>query len=66
MIDKSEYLILIVDDEPEVADTLSDSLSALGYSTATAYDGMGALKLYNSNKPDMIITDMDMPRISGD
>jgi CheY-like chemotaxis protein len=58
-------LILIVDDEQVIADTLSIILSRNGYSVLTAYDGANALKLAQATPPDLLLSDVVMPGMSG-
>jgi CheY-like chemotaxis protein len=62
---KPQPVVLIVDDERVIADTLSAILSRSGFSTMTAYDGIGALKLAGERKPDLLISDVMMPGMTG-
>jgi DNA-binding response OmpR family regulator len=57
--------ILIVDDERVIADTLSIILSRSGFSTLTAYDGATALQLAKDLTPDLLISDVMMPGMTG-
>src|ERR1700729_3165048 len=57
--------VLIVDDEKVIADTLSIILSKSGFSTMTAYDGVAALQLAKDLKPDLVISDVMMPGMTG-
>jgi DNA-binding response OmpR family regulator len=57
--------ILVVDDEAPVRDVLRDVLTAAGYNVITATDGREALPLTLSEKPDLIITDIRMPKLDG-
>jgi DNA-binding response OmpR family regulator len=57
--------ILVVDDEPPVRNVLRDVLSADGYVVVTADDGREALPLTLRDKPDLIITDIRMPKLDG-
>jgi len=57
--------ILVVDDEPLVADTLSAILARAGFKTHTAYDGATALQLANKFTPHLLITDVAMPEMNG-
>ena len=57
--------VLIVDDEAEVRSDLSRALAAQGFDTATADDGEEALQKLDSWAPDVIITDLVMPRLDG-
>lgn len=58
--------ILIVDDEPDLADVAQSILSDLGYTTMIAIDGFSALKILQSDKHiDMLLTDVIMPGMNG-
>ncbi len=57
--------LLIVDDEADIADTLKAYLEFVGYQASVAYDGREALSKVFEAPPDLIITDMMMPRMSG-
>ncbi len=57
--------ILIVDDEQDIADLISYNLEKEGYSTIKAYDGGDVLKTVKAQKPDLIILDLMLPRMSG-
>jgi len=57
--------ILVVDDEPLVADTLSAILAQAGYKTHTAYDGTTALQLASEFTPHLLISDVAMPEMNG-
>ncbi len=57
--------ILIVDDDPNLLILLADQLRADGYETATARDGVEALRRLQSSWPDLLIIDMMMPRMDG-
>jgi len=57
--------ILIVDDEPAIIDVLSSRLKASGYEVCSARDGVEALEKVKSEKPNLIIMDVLMPRMTG-
>jgi CheY-like chemotaxis protein len=57
--------ILVVDDSPEVREYLEVMLQAVGYTAIAAPDGRAALDLVRSQRPDLIITDVSMPGMSG-
>src|SRR5258708_33754055 len=65
MPEKKQSVVLIVDDERVIADTLSIILSKSGFSTMTAYDGEGALELARAVHPDLLISDVVMPEMTG-
>jgi CheY-like chemotaxis protein len=59
-------LVLVVDDERVLADTLSIILSRSGFSVLTAYDGESALELARKMPPDLLLSDVMMgPGIDG-
>jgi DNA-binding NtrC family response regulator len=58
-------VVLIVDDEKVIVDTLSIILSQSGFDTMTAYDGARALELAGKRAPDLLISDVVMPNMSG-
>jgi len=57
--------ILVVDDEPQITRVLKTTLSGQGYGVRTAADGEEALQEMKSWEPDVIITDLRMPRMDG-
>jgi DNA-binding response OmpR family regulator len=57
--------ILIVDDDPNLLILLADQLRADGFETATARDGVEALRRLEAGWPDLLIIDMMMPRMDG-
>jgi DNA-binding NtrC family response regulator len=57
--------ILIVDDEPEVAEVLARSLSRQGHRTAIAHSGADALRMVNDATPDAMFLDVSMPGMNG-
>lgn len=62
---KTSPLILVVDDEPLVADTVSLVLAHAGFRTLTAYNGRTALKLAMKARPQLLISDVAMGEMSG-
>ncbi len=57
--------ILVVDDEPQITRVLKTTLQSQGYEVKTAADGASALDLAVDWIPDLIITDLSMPRMTG-
>ena len=57
--------ILVVDDEPQITRVLKTTLQAQGYEVKTAADGEAALNLSMDWIPDLIVTDLSMPLMSG-
>ena len=61
-------LVLVVDDQPEIAQVTTTMLTSLGYSVDTQTDSRDALQQFKSNPNaiDLIISDVTMPGMSGD
>src|SRR5580698_3061974 len=57
--------ILLVDDSHSVREMLSQRLTLKGYQVSTANDGMMAAEMALASPPDMVLTDLWMPGISG-
>ncbi|WP_329197000.1 MULTISPECIES: response regulator transcription factor [unclassified Streptomyces] len=57
--------VLVVDDEPAVREALRRSLAFEGYAAQTAVDGLDALDKAASYAPDLIVLDIQMPRMDG-
>jgi two-component system KDP operon response regulator KdpE len=57
--------ILVVDDEPQITRVLKTTLSSHGYGVRTASDGDEAVQLMKDWPPDLVITDLRMPNMSG-
>ncbi|CAB4920615.1 unannotated protein [freshwater metagenome] len=58
-------LIMIVDDEPGLRALLRDTLGLAGFEVVEAFDGMHALTLLRTNKPALIVIDINMPLMDG-
>src|SRR5207302_9253406 len=57
--------ILVVDDERQITRVLKTALSSRGYAIRTATDGDEALHIMQEWSPDLVITDLRMPNMSG-
>jgi len=57
--------VLLVDDEPLIRRLITGYLVAAGYVVRAAVDGLDALQKLRGGLPDLIIADLDMPRMSG-
>jgi len=57
--------VLVVDDEPKITQLVRDYLERAGYGILLAYDGLKALSLAKTEKPDMIILDLGLPQLDG-
>ena len=58
-------LILIAEDETDLAHILRDTLCMLDYRVALAPDGRTALQRYHEERPDLVVTDVMMPQMDG-
>jgi len=58
-------LVLVVEDEPEIAEILEGYLRRDGYRTERAGDGRRALELFRAAKPDLVLLDIMMPGLDG-
>jgi len=61
----SKYPILVVDDESSIRDSLELLLVSAGYDVSTAKDGFAALMQLKRRLPELIISDLNMPQMSG-
>jgi DNA-binding response OmpR family regulator len=57
--------VLLVDDSAGVRELLTAILSEHGFRVMTAEDGLMGLKIAEAQRPDLIITDIDMPHLDG-
>src|ERR1035438_487726 len=57
--------LLIVDDEPSIRESMSLILADIGYSVRTAEDGFSALIEMRKEIPDILLSDLNMPGMSG-
>jgi DNA-binding response OmpR family regulator len=57
--------VLVVDDEEYIQHILNFSFGAEGYDVVTAADGEEAIKMAKSEKPDIIVLDIMMPKMDG-
>ncbi len=60
-----ERSILLVDDEPGIRKVLSIALSDLGYRVHTAENGVEALRIFEDQRPPIVLTDIKMPEMDG-
>lgn len=65
MTDRSKHQILVVDDEPSIRESMSRLLNVAGYDVSTAQHGFDALVQLKTMTPDVIISDLHMPQMSG-
>lgn len=57
--------VLVVEDDPSLRDLYRQTLLASGYRVMVAGDGLTALALLEEQKPDVVILDLALPRVSG-
>ncbi len=58
-------IIVVVDDEPQIAITLSEILGRRGYRTVWFTEPVAALALMQAHRPDVLLTDVNMPMLDG-
>lgn len=64
-VQEEKKTILIVDDDPEISESMRLTLEANGYRVLAARDGNAGLVLAERENPDLIVLDMMMPKRSG-
>src|SRR5712692_7904133 len=57
--------VLVVDDEPRIAAIAADYLRHAGYAVLTAADGVQALQLARTKRPDLVVLDLGLPGLGG-
>ena len=57
--------VLVVDDEPNIADVVAIALRYNGYEVETAANGQGALRAVSESRPDLIVLDVMLPDLDG-
>ncbi len=57
--------ILVVDDEPKIADLARDYLEHAGFAVRTAADGNAALSSVRRDRPDLVVLDLGLPGLDG-
>jgi CheY-like chemotaxis protein len=65
MSNPSKHQVLVVDDDQSVRDSVAMLLTAAGYDVSTAQHGFDALLQLRRMQPDLIISDLNMPKMSG-
>ena len=65
MEDHARGSVLVVDDEPTIAEVVSRYLERAGYRTRIAADGAQALEAASDQRPDLVVLDLMLPRIDG-
>ncbi|HJQ31476.1 MAG TPA: response regulator [Pyrinomonadaceae bacterium] len=62
---QAEHTVLVVNDEPDVAELMSLQLRNAGFRVLTAFDGREGYEVAQAEDPDLIISDVVMPRLTG-
>ena len=57
--------VLVVEDDHDLMDALSDTLTLAGYGVTTATDGADAMRVLEDNSFDLIVSDIQMPKMDG-
>lgn len=63
--EKRKPRILVVDDEPLIADTIADILNGSGFEATAIYDSAAAAEQVRRLCPDVVVSDVIMPRMNG-
>ena len=58
--------VLVVDDEPKITEVVGSYLRRAGYAPVTAADGAEALRLFEKERPALVILDLMLPDLSGE
>lgn len=61
----TDYKILLIEDDREISSTLSGVIKSAGYNIVVAPNGLEGQKLAQTENPDLVITDMMMPKMGG-
>lgn len=57
--------VVVVDDDVDAADSLALVLESCGFNVCTAYGGREAVELIAAVEPDLVVSDIEMPVVSG-
>ena len=61
----NDIKVMIVDDHEEILQFFQDVLKMLDYQVVKAKNGIDALKLFKTEKPDIVFLDIKMPKLNG-
>ena len=64
-VSRKTYRLLIADDESHIVNILQMKLARAGYDVRVARDGQQAFEMAQDDPPDLLITDYQMPRLTG-
>src|SRR5262245_16146864 len=62
---ESNKRILVVDDDPDIAQMVQTRLESAGYAVQSVYSGEAALTKVKNEKPDLVVLDVMLPQLSG-
>ncbi len=65
MTPETSWKVVVVDDEPDILEVISIVLQDQGYQVATAINGLEGLDLCRNMRPEIVITDVRMPKMDG-
>jgi CheY-like chemotaxis protein len=57
--------VAVIDDDPDIVEIVKATLKSRGFTVSAACDGEDGLRLIRTNRPDLIILDLMMPKVSG-
>ena len=63
--ERTGLFVLVVDDQPDIAETMAMVLRLLGFQAAAAHPGAQALEIALSHRPDAVLVDVGMPIMNG-
>ena len=61
----NQKTVLVIEDDREISSTVQSVLSAAGYKVLAASNGQDGRRMIQNNRPDLVLTDMMMPRMGG-
>ena len=62
---RAQPLVLVIDDDADIRRSLARELEIAGYQTLAAADGTEGRELFEQHHPDLVVTDLTMPRVDG-
>jgi two-component system alkaline phosphatase synthesis response regulator PhoP/OmpR family response regulator RpaB len=65
MATRSQYTILVIDDDKDIVQTIKDNLELDGYKVLHAYDGRSGIRAVKNSRPHLILLDLNLPDIDG-
>src|SRR5688500_2647784 len=65
MAESAVRRILVVEDEPVINQAITDRLRAEGFEVVQAWDGPGAVEVFGSEEPDLVVLDVMLPGYDG-